>query len=91
MTNESENITNEKIKAEIKQIEVNTILNVADVIGDEEVLKQICDQLDLDYDALKDQVEKIKEEQNLAAAKKKLEGVAVDGEAIEEINPEGTE
>ena len=92
MTNETENIANEKTKAEIKQIEINTILNVAAQIGDEEVLRLICDQLDLDYDSLKDQVEKIKEEKNLDDAKKALEEAVIeDGEEIEEDDPEVVE
>ena len=88
MTNESENIANEKVKAETKQVAINTILNVAAQIGDEETLKLICEELDLDYDALKGQVEKRKEEQNLIDAKKALEGAVVDDETI---IPEGAE
>ena len=80
MTNESENIANEKIKAETKQIVVNTIMNVSERIGDEETLRLICEELDLDFDELKDQIEKLKEEQNLADAKKALGNVVVDDE-----------
>ena len=75
MTNETENISNDKIKAETKQIEVNTILNVAANIGDEATLKAICEVLDLDFDELKDQVEKMQEEKNTADAKAMLDNV----------------
>lgn len=78
MTNETENIANEKVKAETKQIEVNTILNVAANIGDEATLKEICEVLDLDFEELKGQVEKMQEEQNTADAKAMLEGVVTD-------------
>ncbi len=53
LVNDTENAQNEKTRAETKQIEVNTILTVAAQIGDEEVLKSICDILDLDFDEIK--------------------------------------
>jgi SPP1 family phage portal protein len=75
MTNESENIENEKAKAETKQIEVNTILNVAANIGDEQTLKALCEVMEFDYEELQGEVEKLKEEQNTATARATLEGV----------------
>ncbi len=90
MTNESENIANEKTKAETKQTVINTIMNVHERIGDEETLRLICEALDLDFDELKGQIEKMKEEQNLIDAKKTLEGVVVDDET-EPVIPEGAE
>lgn len=83
MTNETENIANEKTKAETKQIEVNTILNVAVNIGDEQTLKSICECLDLDYEELKDQVEKMQEEQDTANARAALGGVVTDEQTPE--------
>lgn len=56
LVNEAENIQNEKVKAETKQIEINIILNVASQIGDEETLKAICDVLDIDFESIKDKV-----------------------------------
>lgn len=79
-TNDSENIANEKVQAETKQVAVSTIMIIAERIGDEQTLKLICEQLDLDYDDLKDQVEKLKETQNLLDAKKNLNNVVVDDE-----------
>lgn len=87
MTNESENIANEKIKAETKQIVVNTILNVAANIGEEKAVQLICEELDIDFNEIKGELEKRKEEQNLADAKTALEGVNVD----EETNSENIE
>lgn len=74
-TNEAENIANEKVKAETQQIRINTILNVAANVGDEQTLKAICDEFDLDYKEIKNQVEKMPEGQSTAGAKALLEGV----------------
>ena len=90
MTNESENIANEKIKAETKQIVINTILNVAAQIGEEKAVQLICEELDIDFEEIKTELEKRKEEQNLADAKAALEGVNVDDQ-IETVIPEGAE
>lgn len=89
-TNDSENIANEKTKADTQQVKVNTILNIAANVGDEQTLKALCKVMDWDFDELKGQVEKLKEEQNLADAKKALEGVVVD-EEDEEIIDESNE
>ena len=85
MTNDTENIANDRIKAEIKQIQVNTILNVAANIGDEEALKAICEVLDLDFKELKGQLEKMQEEQNLAQAQNALEGAIVEEPVVEPV------
>ena len=82
-TNEAENLANEKLKAETQQIRINSILNVAVNIGDEAALQAICDILELDYDELKDQVKKLREEQNTDDAKTVLEGVVTDEQAAE--------
>lgn len=66
MTNESENIQNEKIKAETKQIEVNTILNVAVNVGDDQTLKAICDVMEWDFEEIKSQIAKRQEESDAA-------------------------
>ena len=82
-TNETENIANEKIKAETQQIRINTILNVAANVGDEQTLKAICDELDLDYEEIKGQVEKMNAGQSTADAKALLEGVVTDEQKAE--------
>ena len=74
-TNESENIQNEKVKAETQQVQVNTILNVAANVGDEQTLKALCDVMEWDYEELKGQVEKLKEEQSTADAMTVLKGI----------------
>ena len=74
MTNETENIANEKARAETKQLEVNTILNVAANVGDEQTLKAICEIMEWDYEELKNQVEKL-EEYDTMAAQLTLDGI----------------
>lgn len=58
MSNEQENATIEKTDAEKKQVEINTLLSLQSVIGDEQVVRMICDILDIDYDEIKDQIPK---------------------------------
>lgn len=82
-TNEQENVQNAKTEAETEQIRINSILNAATVIGDEETLKGICDILDLDFDNLKGQLDRINEEQNLSNAQSTLEGVVTDEQTAE--------
>lgn len=83
-TNEGENAENDRVRAETRQIEVNTILNVAANIGDEAALQAICDILELDFDELKDQVKKMQEEQDTADARAMLEGVVTDERTAED-------
>lgn len=71
LLNETENIQNEKVKAETKQLEINTVLNLLSQIGDEKALKAICDVMEWDYEELKDVTES--PEQNLEQMYKTLE------------------
>ena len=83
-TNEAENLQNEKLKAETKQIEINTILNIAANIGDEEALKAICDVMEIEYDEIKDKAPNTEDpEQDLSGAKAALEGVVTDEQTAE--------
>lgn len=61
-TNESENIANEKVKAETQQIKANTILNMAANVGDEQTLRALCEVMDWDFEELQSAVEKMKTE-----------------------------
>ena len=58
MTNETENIQNKKTEAETRQIEVNTILNLASTLDDETIIRTLCDVLDLDYEEIKSKIPK---------------------------------
>lgn len=76
MTNESENIQNDMVKAQTKQIELNNVLNIAASIGDEEALKAICDVMELDYSEIKGKAPKPENpEADLNGARGTLEGV----------------
>ena len=79
MTNETENIQNAKTEAETRQVEVNTILNVAAQIGDEQTLKAICEILDFDFEELEGRIEEMQqEEKKLNDAKKTLENIVTE-------------
>lgn len=53
MTNAADNAQIELTDAQRRQTEITTILNIREVIGDEEAVKLICEQLDIDYDDIK--------------------------------------
>jgi SPP1 family phage portal protein len=71
-TNEQENAQIENQKAQTEQLRINTILNAASVIGDEETLKAICEILDLDYEELKHLTAEKREVQDLLTAQDTL-------------------
>ena len=72
MTNESENAQNAKTEAETEQIKINTILNVAATVGDDQTLQAICEVMDWDYDEISSKVEEMREGQDINAAKADL-------------------
>jgi hypothetical protein len=82
-TNEAETAQIAQTEAQTEQLRLNSILNVATMIGDEETLKAICGILDLDFDELKGQLEKLNEQQNTIDAQNTLEGVVTDERAAE--------
>lgn len=63
MTNETENIANEKVKAETQQVQINTLLNLAATLDNETIVKGICDILDIDYEEIKDKLPEEPEQQ----------------------------
>ena len=58
IVNEAEQATIELTKAQRRAAEINTILSLASTIDDETRLKLICEQLEIDYDEIKDKVPK---------------------------------
>ena len=93
MTNESENIANAKIEAETKQLEINTILNIAAHIGDEQTLHAICDVMEWDFDKIQGAIEKIKAD-GVPGAINTLNGIDSNEDPIDPnsvIEPSGTE
>ena len=81
-TNQQENAQIALTEAQTEQVRINTILNVAMAIGDEEALKAICDILDLDFDDLKDRMAQSPVAE-LGTAQMALEGVVTDEPAAE--------
>ena len=82
-TNEQENAQIAQVEAQTEQIKLNNIMSIATLIGDEEALKAICGILDLDFDELKGQLEKLNEAQNTTDAMNALEGVVTDESTAE--------
>lgn len=56
ITNASDNANIKKIEADTKAVEINLILGLKGVIDDETVIKMICEQLDIDYDDVKNKL-----------------------------------
>ena len=56
ITNASDNANIKKIEADTKAIEINLILGLKGVIDDETVIQMICEQLDIDYNDVKDKL-----------------------------------
>ena len=75
LTNDTENIANEKVKADTQQVQTTTILNIAASVGEEQTLKAICNVMDWDYNEIKSAVEKMKEEDDLQATKNALNSI----------------
>ena len=71
-TNAEENARIELTEAQKRQAEINTVLNVAEKIGDETVLELICEQLDIDVNEVKDKLPKEEPMLDTAAAQNAL-------------------
>ncbi len=87
IVNDTENVQNDKTKAETKQIEMNTVLSAAEYIGDEDTLKAICEILDLDFEEVQSKVEESNSD-SLVNAQTALNGV-ISGEG--DVNEPQTE
>ena len=88
-SNETDNATIKQTEASTRQIEINTILNVATYMDDETILKEICRVLDIDYEEVKD---KLPEKTEIApeSAEDTLNSIVPDDEGdIDEEAPGG--
>lgn len=56
MTNAQDNAMIEKTDVEKQQIQINTLLSLTTTLGDELVIQNICEALDLDYDDIKGKI-----------------------------------
>ena len=57
MTNALDNATIEQTEANTQQIRANTLLNVAQALDSETILRGLCDVLDVDYEDVKGRVD----------------------------------
>lgn len=58
ITNASDNANIKKIEADTKAVEVNLLMGLAQVLDSETVVQLICEQLDIDYNEIKDKLPK---------------------------------
>lgn len=56
MSNEQENEQNELTEAQKQQVQINTLLSLAQIFGDDLTIQYICDVLDIDYEKIKDKL-----------------------------------
>lgn len=77
MSNEQENEQNELTEAQKQQVQINTLLGLVNVFGNDFIIQQICDVLDIDYEEIKDQIPEQPEEQT-NQAQSALDGVIPD-------------
>lgn len=78
MTNASDNAVIEKTKADTDMVKINTLLNLAQTLDNETIVKSICEVLEIDYEQIKDKLpEQRTEEDLLNDAEKELTGVDV--------------
>lgn len=77
MSNEQENEQNELTEAQKQQVQINTLLGLVNVFGNDFIIQQICDVLDIDYEDIKDQLPEQPEEQT-NQAQSELDGVIPD-------------
>lgn len=59
MSNEQENEQNELTEAQKQQVQINTLLSLAQIFGDDLTIQYICDVLDIDYEDVKDKLHQI--------------------------------
>lgn len=77
ITNALENAQIDQIKAATRNMEINTLLSVERHMGSEEITKLICEQLELDYEEIKDMLPDPQDDDLYApaAAKTVLDGI----------------
>ena len=73
ITNAQDNAQIKKIEADTRAVEINLLLNLAQQFDKETILTLICEQLDIDYNDIKDKLPKSEMELN-QEAEKMLEG-----------------
>lgn len=79
MTNAQDNAQIELTDAQKRQVEINTLLGLRQTLDDETVIQLICEQLDINYEDIKDKLPKPEESDPYAA----LDGALTEGGAGE--------
>ena len=69
ITNASDNAQIKKVEADTRNVVINTLLNIAQNFDKETILKLICEQLDINYEDIKDKLPKSEMELNQEAEK----------------------
>lgn len=87
MSNEQENKQNELTDAQRKQVEVNTLLGLANVFDQKTIIRAICEILDIDYEEIKDKLPDDAAGET-GQAQRLLNDIAPDGEGGGEIESE---
>lgn len=92
MSNAQENAQIELTEAQMKQVIITTLLNLATYFDNETLMQNICDVLEIDYEEIKDKLPK-DEEIDLKEAQNALNSVAGDtiGQVSEGSDPSTTE
>ena len=85
MSNAQENAQIKLTEAQAKQAEINILLSLAAQLDNETLMQLICDQLDIDYDGIKDKLPDPDEAYKAAQdAQNALNGVLTEGDAVNE-------
>ena len=82
ITNAQDNAQIELIDAQRKQTVVNTLLGLASLLGNELVVQNVCEELELDYDDIKDKLPTPEEESDPFKAQTALEAVQPEGDDV---------
>jgi hypothetical protein len=90
MTNETENIANEVSKAQEEQMKVNTLLNLQGLIDDENIIRKVCEVLDIDFDSIEMpqqedlDMESVQAELDAVPTEEDAEGVSAEEKATQD-------
>lgn len=86
MSNAQENAQIDLIEAQEQQTRITTLLNLASQLGNDILMEQVFDVLDLDYEDYKDKLPKPEDSLiDNGQAQKILDGIKPEGDVIEEI------
>lgn len=80
-SNETDNATIAQTEANTRQIEINTLLNLATYLDNETLMQNICDVLDIDYEAIKDKLPTEDENLSVSGAEETLEAEPIEDDA----------